>query len=237
MKEQCPEGVVGREQRQCSDVSAARQAAAGSGGSKLLIATVGELRHNVELDPAGPRLVVGDEETMRAAAPGADRNVAERRQRIAQTRHVAAGDEQVDVAIERSEVGLAAQNAPLDIRALERLEREAHGRMDHLLAGRRASQRGVSHIGKPVLKTVLDCLSPIVLSPCAMRHGYYSPVRRSTEGTVCRRILRSRPNERCSMYSMSSRSRSSKVVVLRPFTCQSPVMPGVTSSRRVCQSW
>ena len=40
--------------------------------------------------------------------------------------------------------------------------------------------------------------------------------------------------ERLSMYSISSRSRSSKVIVPRPLTCHRPVMPGTTSSRSEC---
>ena len=62
-----------------------------------------------------------------------------------------------------------------------------------------------------------------------------APEPLNTDLTVHQMIFRSSPNDMFWMYWMSSRRRSSNVLELRPNTCQSPVMPGLTSRRYVCQ--
>src|SRR5881296_267994 len=64
-----------------------------------------------------------------------------------------------------------------------------------------------------------------------------APFPEMTAAGVARRILRSFQRERVLAYRRSRRTISSKVVRLRPATCQSPVIPGLAStSRRRCQS-
>jgi hypothetical protein len=56
---------------------------------------------------------------------------------------------------------------------------------------------------------------------------------RSTTGTVRARIAKSRQMVHPLTYSASSAITSSNdVMLLRPLTCQGPVIPGLTSNRR-----
>src|SRR5215472_6047666 len=56
-----------------------------------------------------------------------------------------------------------------------------------------------------------------------------APSPDSTALGVLRRIFRSSQTDQPSAYLRSRRTISSKVVLLLPHTCQSPVMPGFTS--------
>src|SRR5207249_7253915 len=63
-----------------------------------------------------------------------------------------------------------------------------------------------------------------------------APFPEMTAAGVARRILMSVQSERVLAYRRSRRTISSKVVRLRPATCQSPVIPGLASRiRRQCQ--
>ena len=108
VEKQGPEGIVRREERERSDVAAPRKATGGGVRLQFLVRAVGELRYHVELDPPRGRLVVRNEETMGCTAPGAKWSETEPSQGSAQSRHVAACDKQIDVAVGRSEIRLAA---------------------------------------------------------------------------------------------------------------------------------
>src|SRR5215831_13098530 len=61
---------------------------------------------------------------------------------------------------------------------------------------------------------------------------YTAPVPFKTTGTVFKRMRKSSRSDQLSMYSKSCRIQSSKLIVLRAFTCHSPVRPGTTQKRR-----
>src|SRR5262245_62098596 len=64
----------------------------------------------------------------------------------------------------------------------------------------------------------------------------HAPFPEMTAAGVASRILRSVERDRILAYRRSRRTISSKVVRLRPVTCQSPVSPGLASTtRRRCQ--
>ena len=67
---------------------------------------------------------------------------------------------------------------------------------------------------------------------------YIDPSLLNTTSTVFSRILISSPIFQLLMYSLSSRTTSSKSVIsLRPLTCHMPVMPGLIASRTLwCNS-
>ena len=71
-------------------------------------------------------------------------------------------------------------------------------------------------------------------APVAGERGARRRSRGRPPGRSATMSFRSSTVERVSMYSMSRRSRSSKVIVPRPLTCHSPVIPGTTSSRSEC---
>ena len=57
--------------------------------------------------------------------------------------------------------------------------------------------------------------------------NYCAPSCFNTTITVCSKIFRSKPKDQFSIYCTSSFTTSSKLVILlRPLTCQSPVIPG-----------
>src|ERR1700690_2017132 len=66
--------------------------------------------------------------------------------------------------------------------------------------------------------------------------NHLAPRRERTAGTVVNRILISPQKDRCRTYCKSIRTHSLKVTCDLPWTCQIQVKPGVTSSRRRCQS-
>src|SRR5580692_7234470 len=64
----------------------------------------------------------------------------------------------------------------------------------------------------------------------------YAPSPEKTARGVCSRIFTSSIGDHRREYCKSRRTISSNVVLLRPWTCQSPVIPGRDSSnRRRCQ--
>ena len=60
----------------------------------------------------------------------------------------------------------------------------------------------------------------------------YAPSPARTAPGVRTRIFMSSHSDHVMAYCKSSRTMSSNVVLLRPVTCHSPVMPGLTSRRR-----
>ena len=64
----------------------------------------------------------------------------------------------------------------------------------------------------------------------------YAPYPDNTAAGVRKSILRSSHGDQLFAYLRSMRTISSKVRWLRPFTCHSPVIPGLTSKTlRRCQ--
>ena len=58
--------------------------------------------------------------------------------------------------------------------------------------------------------------------------------RMNTFRTVRKKILASRANDKWSTYQTSNSNFLCQEMLLRPFTCTHPVMPGLTSCRRNC---
>src|SRR5713101_4000749 len=80
-----------------------------------------------------------------------------------------------------------------------------------------------------------DVRTPIAVADHADANQY-APSPEKTACGVRRRILRSSQSDHVVAYLRSRRTMSSNGIRLRPFTCQSPVIPGCTSSkRRRCQ--
>ncbi len=98
---------------------------------------------------------------------------------------------------------------------------------DHVVANRASERAPQPAVALGVLGSIADHRRAIVHSP--------SPRRRT--GMVRNKILMSVVSDQSSRYWTSSLTISSKETWLRPLTCQRPVIPGIPSRRRRCQSW